>query len=1187
MKPHFLALVILSGTPADLPGQVVRITEIMVQNTGGIRDEDSTRQPWIELWNPNASAKVALTTASGTAMKLDNGSVTWQMPDLEIMPDERIVVWASGKNRAVLTAPLHANFTLPASGAVVLRKTSDNTIVSRLNYGPQTADVSFGRDEWDTATTATVTGTYTNPTPGERNNYSGPGVAGNVLISPGSRAFDGTLSVAISPVQPDPGAVIRYTVNGTVPIPSSSRYLAPISVSATQLVRARAFKTGLLPGETETMGYLQLKPAGTVPADHTLNFSSAIPLVAITNFNGGTPPDTGDQSGFLWVWEPAPPDNRARFTNPPVLATRIVMDRRGSSTLTNPKHNLNVEFRKARDDDSESGALLGMPAESDWVFHAPYRWDRSLVHNPLVYEMSRRMGRYAARTRMAEVFIDTNGGYLSFSGGAGGDYFGVYNVMEKIRRGGDRVDIRKLDTYDHDAVAVSGGYIFKVDRLDPGDTGFTAGGEARSFYYPNESLIKSPQRDPQEQYLTNYLNRTGTTLQSTTWNHPVTGYAAWLDVPSCIDHHLLNVWSFNVDALRLSGFWHKERGGKLAAGPVWDFDRALDSDDSRDDNPAVWRAASAGDTDVFNYNWWNRLFADVDFYQKYIDRWQEMRRGAFSRSSIDALVDDLNNQIGTDAAGRDLTRWAQAKRNWSSPFTGTAYTGQPAEIQRIKDYLQQRANFMDSQWVGPVTAAVPQGQITPGTRVSLAGPASSAIYYTLNGADPRPAGGSGTVPGGVLTYSGPITLTGTTRLRARAYKASHTALTGPGNPSLVSKWSGLTNLLFSVDTPAAAGSLVVTEIHYHPANPEPSETTLNAFWGDNDFEFIELRNLTEGPLNLAGCQIDSGITFSFSGDNAVSIPAGGYLILAADPTAFAARYGSGGQVLGPFTGSLSNGGETLRLLAANAAAIQEITWSDAWHPATDGAGNSLVVYNARATSGYGDAANWRASAAPGGSPRTAEPNLPPEITLEQEAVTSLLTVNLTATVADDGQPEPGSGLALNWTKETGPGDVTFSAADQAATDVTFSARGKYSLRLTAADGVLENHRDITVWVRETFSQWQSRLGVPGSENTDADSDGLTNFAEFALSTNPLQAGPAATLATESGGISLILRRQAGPGAPVVTVQTSTSLQSFLPPEPGTYTETIMAGEDLTQTVRIHFPPPPASIRFLRLSISNP
>ena len=147
-------------------------------------------------------------------------------------------------------------------------------------------------------------------------------------------------------------------------------------------------------------------------------------------------------------------------------------------------------------------------------------------------------------------------------------------------------------------------------------------------------------------------------------------------------------------------------------------------------------------------------------------------------------------------------------------------------MQRLKDYLQQRANFFDSQWVGPVNASVAEGNVATGTQVALTGPAGGTIYYTLNGADPRPSGGG--VPSGVLLYSGtPITINATTRIRARAYNASWTALTGLNNPALVSKWSGLTNVRYSTDTLSAAGNLVVTEVNYHPTDPTAAELAIN------------------------------------------------------------------------------------------------------------------------------------------------------------------------------------------------------------------------------------------------------------------------------------------------------------------------------------------------------------------------
>ena len=793
----------------------VRLTEFEATNTSGITDEDGTFQPWIEVWNTSTTDKLAL-----TGWTLSHGAATWTFPNVEIQPDERIVVWASGKNRIGVTSPLHTNFTLAASGGTLTLRNSSAVIVSQFqNYPAQSANKSWGRDEWDTATVPTSVGSYSTPTPGERNNYSGTGVAGKLTIGTSSRAFTGTLSVPISQVTPDAGAIIRYTTDGSVPTGGSTQYSTALTVSATAVIRARVFKSGLLPGETETQGFLLLDAS-------TSGFSSTMPIVALTNFGAGEPPAEGDQNSFMWVWTQSPTDNRSHLTDLPVLAVRTVIDRHGRTTLGNAKYNVNVEARKPRDDDDNDVALLGMPAGSDYIFSGPYDLDRSEIHNPFIFSLSNQIGRYAPRVQLAELFFEVNGGALKFSGTSNGDYFGIYNIEEKIRRDSDRVDIAKLTTYDNSTPAVTGGYIWKVDQLDTGDTGFSAGGQTMAYYYPKEREIKSPQRDPQEQYLTSAITAFYTALNGANSTNPITGYAAYLDVDAAIDHHLLNTWAFNVDAFRLSGYWHKDRGGKLIAGPAWDFDRALSGNDDRDDNPAVW--TSTGSTAFFSFSWWDKLFHDIDFYQKYIDRWQNLRRDIFSRTKVEALIDSLNAQMSQQAIDRDVARWGKTKRAWTRPYTpfNTIAASQTAEVQRLKDYLQQRADFFDSQWLGPVNPSIAAGSVASGTKVTLTGPANATIYYSVNGTDPRPSGGGAPSPAQIYNAGTQIPVNGSTRIRARAYNSNWALPTGSGAPPLVSKWGGLLDANYSTFVPAAAGSLVMTEINYHPANPTAAELAI-------------------------------------------------------------------------------------------------------------------------------------------------------------------------------------------------------------------------------------------------------------------------------------------------------------------------------------------------------------------------
>ena len=1182
----FSLLLIFTILCGAVRAQDLRLSEFQTTNVTGIVDGDGTHQGWIEIWNPSTTTVVTL-----NGWQLKSEATTWTFPAVSIMPDERMIIWASGKNRVVVTAPLHTNFTLPVDGGTLslLRGDLTHTLASSIaNYPAQTADTSWGKDEWDPAVTATQVGRYKTPTPGNRNNFLGSGVAGKVVFDKLSQSFTGTLKLTISQEVGDPGAEIRYTTTGAVPTKASTLYTAPINVTTTQMIRARIFKTGLLPGETETQSYL-LRDATTT------SFSSTMPIIVIWNFNQGQPPDIGDQPGFIWVWEPAAPDNRARLTNVPTLTARIAIDRRGSSTLGNPKYNLNMEARRARDDDDRAVSLLGMPDGSDYVVSGPFDFDHTEIHNPFVYALSNQIGRYAPATRQAEVFMKVTVGALNFSG-TGNDYYGIYNIMEKIRRDKNRVNIHNLDTYDNDAVGKTGGFIWKVDRLDSGDSGFNAGGQGMAYYYPKEIQVKSPQRDPQEQFLTTYMNNFNTALQSATWNNPTTGYAAYLDIPEAIDHHLLNLWPMNVDAFRLSGYWHKERGGKLIAGPVWDFDRTMFcANDSRADIPSAWIGGGDG-TPFFTYTWWNRLFADIEFYQKYIDRWQSLRRGAFSPENINALIDSLNGQMSAEAINRDLARWGQAKRAWTRPFSPfTAMPGtQSAEIQRMKDWLVQRANFFDSQWVGPVNASIAEGNVAAGTQITLSGPPGATIRYTLNGTDPRPAGGAA-ANAAILTYNGtPITISATTRIRARAYNASwltNTAvLIGGTNPALRSAWGGITNVRYSTDTPAVAGNLVVTEVNYHPGNPSVAELVVNPVFVDSDFEFIELRNIGATPIDLGGARFTLGVSFAFTGDNALTLAPGAYVVVASNPSAFTVRYGAAATVVGPFTGDFDNNGEQITLKAANNATILDFTYDDLWYSNTDGNGRTLVVYDPYAApAAFSTAANWRSSAVSKGSPGATEPNLPPTINTTASVSGLLSGVNLTATVTDDSQPNPPRALTFAWSQNGGPGAATFTPPDALATTATFTLPGSYVLRLTANDSALSAIGDVTVFAKDTPTAWLARHPDIGTLDDDFDHDGSNNFVEFSLGLDPslpdVNVGPVAVL--ENGHLTLTYTRIKPPSAVVYAIEVADDITTFRAPNAGEITEEILADSGITQTVKVvdtvSTAGPPA--RFLRLKVS--
>ncbi|MBO84003.1 MAG: hypothetical protein CL927_01480, partial [Deltaproteobacteria bacterium] len=175
------------------------------------------------------------------------------------------------------------------------------------------------------------------------------------------------------------------------------------------------------------------------------------------------------------------PTGRTDLSDPADVASRARLRIRGSSSAGLAKKNFDLELWAADSSDDAPASMLGMPADGDWVLHAPSYYDDALVRNALGYALSRDMGRYAPRTAFSEMFLVVGDRVLTYD-----QYVGVYVVTEEIERGSDRVDVQRLDEDDVALPEVTGGYVFKRDREGEPGEGFYAGdgGGAFSFMDP-------------------------------------------------------------------------------------------------------------------------------------------------------------------------------------------------------------------------------------------------------------------------------------------------------------------------------------------------------------------------------------------------------------------------------------------------------------------------------------------------------------------------------------------------------------------------------------------------------------------------------------------------------------------------------------------------------------------------------
>ncbi|MEZ5304989.1 MAG: CotH kinase family protein [Verrucomicrobiales bacterium] len=102
--------------------------------------------------------------------------------------------------------------------------------------------------------------------------------------------------------------------------------------------------------------------------------------------------------------------------------------------------------------------------------------------------------------------------------------------------------------------------------------------------------------------------------------------------------------------------------------PAWDFDRSMDSTDGRDDNFNVWRGQTGDEgTDFFRYTWWDRLFEDKNFWQRWLDRYTALRQSELSNANVHATIDGMAAEIGPAAARIRALDWLPAAQQRLQP----------------------------------------------------------------------------------------------------------------------------------------------------------------------------------------------------------------------------------------------------------------------------------------------------------------------------------------------------------------------------------------------------------------------------------------------------------------------------------------------------------------------------------------
>lgn len=270
---------------AGINAQQLFINEFLADNVDDITDEYGDHDDWIEIYNGGDDS----VNVAGLYITDDlSEPLKWRISSLDstrttIPPNGFLILWADGTPTQSL---IHLGFRLSANGeAIGLYDADSSRYIDSLSFGPQTADISQGRQPDG----GPVWNFFNETTPGAANNTNGNfGFTETPQFSVHGGMFNNSVSLELSCT--DTNAVIYYTLNSSTPTTSSAVYDSALTIDTLTTLRAVAIAPGYLPSPVVTHTYL-------------LNFPSTIPVISLVTDSSHIWGPTGIYNNRSANWE--------------------------------------------------------------------------------------------------------------------------------------------------------------------------------------------------------------------------------------------------------------------------------------------------------------------------------------------------------------------------------------------------------------------------------------------------------------------------------------------------------------------------------------------------------------------------------------------------------------------------------------------------------------------------------------------------------------------------------------------------------------------------------------------------------------------------------------------------------------------------------------------------------------------
>lgn len=396
--------------------------------------------------------------------------------------------------------------------------------------------------------------------------------------------------------------------------------------------------------------------------------------------------------------------------SPNVYSGHVGIEIRGLTSAAYPQHPYGFETRDAVGANNNV-SILGMPAENDWVLLSNFN-DRSLLKNVMSFKLFGEMGNYSVRAQLCEVLIDSS-------------YKGIYVIGEKVKRDANRVNIAKLTITDTLGDDLTGGYMLQQNYWNA-DNSFQSnyspidhpGFDVHFVYeYPDALTIQAAQKT----YIAAFVDSLETALYSPNFADPITGYRKYMDVKSFIDYFLVNEVARSADGFKKSVFFHKDKysnGGKLKAGPVWDFDWAWKNLEGvcsyyEGYSGAGWAHLNNDCfTDNYTTGWYVRLMQDSTFSNELRCTYEDYRKTMLDTARLFGFIDSMGALV-QNAQARHFQKWPILGKSGPAPDFGPVATTYYGELDSLKGWISTRLQWLDANIPGLcVTSGVAESNLS-------------------------------------------------------------------------------------------------------------------------------------------------------------------------------------------------------------------------------------------------------------------------------------------------------------------------------------------------------------------------------------------------------------------------------------------------------------------------------------------